>query len=69
MLKLFGAIINLSISYLSTSAFKLTKSDFDTNLEVSIPIAFFKTAFSAQLDKSKSTLMSPPNGLYGLGKC
>ena len=36
-----GTVFNLSISILSTSAFKLAKSDFAVKLDVSTPVAFF----------------------------
>ena len=45
--KLVGTIFNLSISNLSTPSFKLTKSDYAANLDVSISVAFFKSAFVA----------------------
>ena len=38
---------NLSISNLSTSAFKPTKLDFVASLDVSILVAYFKSAFVA----------------------
>ena len=41
LLKSVSAFFNSSIFNLSTSAFKLTKSDFAANLEVSILVAFF----------------------------
>ena len=41
----FVAVFNLPTSVLATSAFKLTKSDFATNLELSIPSEFLKSAF------------------------
>ena len=47
LLKSIGKGFILSISIFSTSAFKLAKSDFAANLEVSIPIAFFKSVFVA----------------------
>ena len=47
LLKSTGTVFNLSTSILSTSAFKLAKSDFAANLEVSTPVAFFKSAFVA----------------------
>ena len=40
-----GTVFNLPTSVLATSAFKLTKSDFATNLELSIPSEFLKSAF------------------------
>ena len=42
-----GTGTNLSISYLSSSVFKLAKSDFITSLDVSIPVAFVESAFVA----------------------
>ena len=42
-----GTGTNLSISYLSISVFKLAKSDFAASLDVSIPVAFFKSDFVA----------------------
>ena len=45
LLKSTGTVTNFSISNLSTSAFKLTKSDFAANLDVLIPVAFFKSVF------------------------
>ena len=47
LLKSTAAATNFSISNLSTSAFKLTKSDFEDNLDVSLPVAFFKSVFAA----------------------
>ena len=41
LLKSTGTVFNLSTSILFTSAFKLDKSDFAANLDVSIPIASF----------------------------
>ena len=55
------------MSNLSTSIFKLIKSDFAASLNVSVLVAFFKSVFVAKLDKSTLTLISPPNGSYGLG--
>ena len=52
---------------LSTSTFELTKSDFTASLNVSVLVAFFKSVFVAKLDKLTLTLISPPNGSYGLG--
>ena len=46
-LKSTGTDTNLWISNLSTSALKLTKSCFAANLEVSVPVAFFKSLFVA----------------------
>ena len=47
LLKSTGTGTNLSISSLSTSVFKLAKFDFSAKLEVSIPVASFKSAFVA----------------------
>ena len=47
LLKSTGIVINLSISNLSTSVFKLAKFDFSAKLEVSIPVASFKSNFIA----------------------
>ena len=47
LLKSTGAGTNLSISNLSTSAFKLAKSNLAASLDVSIPVVFFKSAFVA----------------------
>ena len=45
MLKLLGTFLNLSISSLPTLDFKLAKSTFLANYDVSTPVAFFKSAF------------------------
>ena len=45
--KLFGTLFNLSISNLSTSDFKLVKSTFLANSDVSTSVAFLKSAFVA----------------------
>ena len=68
LLKSTGTVFNLSASILSTSAFKPAKSDFDAKLDVSAPIAFFKSVFIAKLDKFSLTVksMSPPKGSYNL---
>ena len=47
MLKLAGIFFNLSISYLSTLDFKLAKSTFLANFDVSTPVAFSKSDFIA----------------------
>ena len=47
LLKSTGTGTNLSISNLSTSVFKLAKFDFRATLEVSIPVASFRSAFVA----------------------
>ena len=39
--------INLPISNLSASAFRLAKLDFAASLDISIPVAFFKSVFLA----------------------
>ena len=44
LLKSTGVVFNFSVSILSTSAFKFAKFGFSANLEVSIPVAFFKSA-------------------------
>ena len=47
LLESTGTGTNLSISNLSTSVFKRAKFDFSAILEVSIPVASFKSAFVA----------------------
>ena len=47
LLKSSGTGNNLSISNLSSSAFKLAQSDFAASLDRSIPVAFLKSAFDA----------------------
>ena len=47
LFKSIGAVFNLSISILSTSVFNLDKFDFNARLDVSIPVAFFKSVFVA----------------------
>ena len=47
LLKLFGTFLNLSMSNLSTSDFKLPKSVFSAKSDVSTPVAFFKDPFAA----------------------
>ena len=42
-----GTVFNLSISILSTSAFKLAKSDFAAKLDVSNSVTPFKSDFVA----------------------
>ena len=66
-LKPLNTFFNLSISYLSTSAFKLVKSDFLANFDVSTPFPFSKCAFITQLDDSNSSFTFPLKG-FGLGK-
>ena len=56
------------MSSLSTSVFKLAKSDFNAKLQTSTCDTFFKSVFVAYLDKSTLTIMSPPKVSYGLGK-
>ena len=55
---------------LSTLDFKLAKSTFSANGDVSAPAAVFKSAFVAELDKSNTTFPLPPKdfcfGLYSL---
>ena len=68
LLKLAGTDFILSRSILSTSAFKFDKFDLNANLDVSVPVAFFKSAFVAWFNKSILTLMSPPKGSCGLVK-
>ena len=46
-LKSTGTCTNFSISNVSTSVFKRAKFDFSAKLEVSIPVASFKSAFVA----------------------
>ena len=45
LLKSVGTVFNLSTSSLSALAFKLTKSDFAANSDVSTPAAPFKSVF------------------------
>ena len=45
--ELLGKHFDLSISNSSTSDFKLTKSTFLANFDVSTPVAFFEFAFVA----------------------
>ena len=47
LLKSAGTVFNLSTSILSTSAFRLGKSDLSAILDVSTPVAFFNFAFIA----------------------
>ena len=49
LLKLVGTSFSLSKSNLFTSDFKLTKSVFLENFDVSAPVAFFKSVFVANL--------------------
>ena len=53
-LKSFNTLFNLSISNLLTSGFKLTKSDFAASLDVSVPVAFFKSVFFSVLESIDS---------------
>ena len=64
LLKSTGTLSYLSATILSISVFRLTKSDFAANLDVSTPVAFFKIIFITKLGKSTLTLMSPPKGSY-----
>ena len=54
-LKSAGTVVSLSISILSTSAFKLTKSDFAAKLDASTSAVPFKSPFLPYLDRSNST--------------
>ena len=54
-LKSTGLVSNLPISNLSVSGFKLAKPTFLANSDVSIPAAFFESAFVAQLYKPNPT--------------
>ena len=54
LLKLFGTFFNLSMSNLSTSDCKLAKLVFLAKSDISIPVAFFKYTFLAELDKTNS---------------
>ena len=47
LLKSTGTVFSLSTSILSILAFRLAKSDFAANLEVSISVAFFISVFVA----------------------
>ena len=47
LLKSVETVFNLSTSVLSTTAFNVTKSDFAAKLDVSTPVALFKSAFVA----------------------
>ena len=47
LLKLLAIVFNLLTPNLSTSAVKPTKSYFPASLDVSTPVAFFKSAFVA----------------------
>ena len=66
MLKLLGTFLNLSISSLPTLDFKLAKSTFLVNYDVSTPVAFFKSAFVTQLDKSNSSFTLPPEDFFSM---
>ena len=45
LLKSTATVFSFSISILSISAFSLAKFDFNSRLDVSIPVAFFNLAF------------------------
>ena len=45
LLKSTGTVFNLTISILSASTFNLAKFDFNARLDVSVPVAFFKSVF------------------------
>ena len=64
LLKPLGTFLIYQYLQLSTTDFKLAKSTF---FDVSIPVAFFKSAFVAKLDKSKSTFIFAPKK-FGFGK-
>ena len=64
-----GTGLNLPTYILSILVFKFTKFVFSANLEVSIPVAFLKSNFVAELDKSALTLMLPSKDSCGLRKC
>ena len=68
LIKSTETVLNLSISILSTSVFNLAKLDFIARLEVSTPVAPFKSAFVTQLGKSYLTLMSRSKRPYSLEK-
>ena len=59
-LKVFSIFLNLSISNLSTSDFKLAKSVFLAKSDASAPVSFFKSPFVAWLDKPNSTFTLAP---------
>ena len=52
---------------MSTLGFKLAKSTILANFDVSTPVAVFKTAFVAYLDKSNWNFTLPPKD-FGSGK-
>ena len=60
LFKLVGTVFDFSMSYLSTSDFKLAKSYFLAKDGVSTPDAHFKSVFVAQLDKCSSTFTFAP---------
>ena len=47
LLKSMETVFNLSTSVLSTTALNVAKSDFAAKLDVSTPVALFKSAFVA----------------------
>ena len=47
LLKSVGTVFGLPTSILSTSTFKLAKSNFAAKLDVSTPVALFKSTFDA----------------------
>ena len=63
MFKLVGIFFNLSMSYLPTLYFKLAKSTFLANVDVSTTATFFKSAFIALLDKCNSNFTFFPKDL------
>ena len=56
----FNPTVNRIIKYLYLLDFKLGKSTFLANFDVSTPVAIFKSAFVGKLDKSDSTFFLPP---------
>ena len=66
LFKSIGVVYNLSLSNLSILDFKLAKSNFLANFDVSTLVTFFKSTFVAQLEQSNSTLIFHIKGL-GLG--
>ena len=67
MFKLLGSFFSLSRSNLPLLDFELSKSTFLASFYKSTPIAFFKYAFVALLDKSNSTFTLYPKH-FGCGK-
>ena len=67
LLKLVGTFFILSICNLFTLNFKLAKSTFLANVDVSPPVAFLKSDFVTYLDKSNSFFTLPSKD-FGSGK-